>query len=129
VHEPVGALATAVAEHERPLGADGQLAPRRRDELLLPGRPPHAGAGGPAAAPGRREVEEEALLAGVACARSQNVADQLSGNASATRKRTCARKPMEQGTWGRNRERGEKATGYLVGRDPMGGGARGRRRG
>jgi hypothetical protein len=38
VHEPVGPLAAAVAEHERPLGADGQLAPRRHDEFLLPRR-------------------------------------------------------------------------------------------
>lgn len=73
VHEPVGALAAAVAEDERPLGADGALAPRRHDELLLPVGPPHAGAGdpaGPAAptpAPRRRHVEEEPLLVGVAC--------------------------------------------------------------
>ena len=77
VHGPVGArgaAGAAAAEDERPLGADGALAARRDDELLLPGRSPDAGAGRPGRAaslppaPRRRAVEEEALPVGVGAA-------------------------------------------------------------
>jgi hypothetical protein len=75
VHGPVcahGAAAASAAEDERPLGADRALATRRGDELLLPGRPPYAGAGRPGRAaalppaPRRRAVEEKALPVSVA---------------------------------------------------------------